>query len=60
MWDMVLNFLRAFPRAWHQVDVRKAFLPKLYSFLRSVHLQHAVKFSRQVQQCAFCKAMCSF
>eukprot|EP00891_Asterochloris_glomerata_P008818 jgi/Astpho2/8818/Aster-x0370 len=34
LWDMVLNFLKAFPRAWHQVDIRKAFLPKLYSFLR--------------------------
>ena len=40
LWDMVLNFLKAFPRAWHQVDVRKAFLPKLYSFLRSVQLRH--------------------
>ena len=40
LWDMVLNFLKAFPKAWHQVDVRKAFLPKLYSFLRSVQLQH--------------------
>ena len=39
LWDMVLNFLKAFPRAWHQVDIRKAFLPKLYSFLRSVQLQ---------------------
>ena len=63
MWDMVLNFLKAFPRAWHQVDVRKAFLPKLYSFLRSVQLQHPFDSSTlawQVQQHASCMAICLF
>ena len=36
MWDMVLAFGRAYPSAWHMVDMRKAVLPRLLAFLRSV------------------------
>ncbi|KAL3135632.1 hypothetical protein ABBQ38_006112 [Trebouxia sp. C0009 RCD-2024] len=34
MWDMVLAFGRAFPSAWHVVDMRKAVLPRLLAFLK--------------------------
>ena len=36
MWDMVLAFGKAYPSAWHMVDMRKAVLPRLLAFLRSV------------------------
>lgn len=36
MWDMVLAFGKAYPSAWHMVDMRKAVLPRLLAFLRYV------------------------
>lgn len=35
MWEMVLAFVKAYPSAWHAVDMRKAVLPRLLAFLRS-------------------------
>lgn len=34
MWEMVLAFVKAHPTAWHSVDMRKAVLPRLLTFLR--------------------------
>ena len=34
MWEMVLAFAKAHPSAWHALDMRKAVLPRLLSFLR--------------------------
>eukprot|EP00887_Chlorella_sp_A99_P002776 scaffold6.g2776.t1 len=34
MWDMVLAFAGAHPSAWAAVDLRKAFLPRLWALLR--------------------------
>ena len=34
MWEMVLAFGKAYPSAWHVVDMRKAVLPKLLAFLK--------------------------
>lgn len=36
MWDMVLAFVTAYPSAWHDVDMRKAVLPRLLAFLRYI------------------------
>ena len=35
MWEMVLAFVKAYPSAWHAVDMRKAVLPRLLALLRS-------------------------
>ena len=42
MWGLVLTFAKTFPTAWHAVDVRKAFLPRLQTLLRwvSKHLHN--------------------
>ena len=34
MWEMVLAFVKAYPSAWHTVDMHKAVLPRLLAFLR--------------------------
>ena len=34
MWGLVLTFAKRFPAAWHAVDIRKAFLPRLQNLLR--------------------------
>lgn len=34
MWEMVLAFAKAHPSAWHALDMRKAVLPRLLTFLR--------------------------
>ena len=38
MWEMLLAFVKAYPAAWHAVDMRKAVLPRLLAFLRSAPL----------------------
>ncbi|KAK9844274.1 hypothetical protein WJX74_000343 [Apatococcus lobatus] len=35
MWGLVLTFAKRFPAAWHAVDIRKAFLPRLQNLLRN-------------------------
>ena len=38
MWEMILSFAKAQPSAWHVVDMRKAVLPRLLTFLRFIPL----------------------
>lgn len=37
MWEMIIAFVKAHPSAWHAIDMRKAVIPKLLTFLRYLH-----------------------